>query len=183
METKTDIRKKVFRLRKEAPKEQILRNSHEICRRVISLAEFDRARWIYLYIDCRNEVMTGEILREALARGKQVAAPRVEGKEMIFFRIDGEEDLEPGYFGIREPKQGLSAADGSNGLMIMPGVAFDRSRGRVGYGGGFYDRYLAAHPDLFTAAVAFEFQLFDQVPREETDILPRCLITEKQIYR
>ena len=102
---------------------------------------------------------------------------------MIFFRIDGEEDLEPGYFGIREPKQGLSAADGSNGLMIMPGVAFDRSRGRVGYGGGFYDRYLAAHPDLFTAAVAFEFQLFDQVPREETDILPRCLITEKQIYR
>ena len=75
METKTDIRKKVFRLRKEAPKEQILRDSHQICRRVISLAEFDRARWIYLYIDCRNEVMTGEILREALARGKQVAAP------------------------------------------------------------------------------------------------------------
>lgn len=182
METKADIRKKVFRLRKEAPGEQVLRDSHTICEQVTGLPEFLKADWIYLYIDCRNEVMTGEILEKALAMGKRVAAPKVEGKNMIFYQISGEEDLEPGYFGIREPRQGLAPADGSSGLMIMPGVAFDRKRGRVGYGGGFYDRYLAAHPDLFTAAVAFEFQLFDQVPREETDILPQCLITEKCIY-
>lgn len=182
METKSDIRKKVFRLRKETPREQILRDSHTICGRLTGLPEFSQASWIYLYIDCRNEVMTGEIFREAMNMGKQVAAPKVEGKEMVFYRISGEEDLEPGYFGIREPRQGLPAADGSNGFMVMPGVAFDRKKGRVGYGGGFYDRYLAAHPNLFTAAVAFEFQLFDQVPREETDIIPRCLITEKCIY-
>lgn len=182
METKTDIRKKVFCLRKEAPREQILRDSRTICERVTGLKEFSEADWIYLYIDCRNEVMTGDILRKALAMGKRVAAPKVVGKNMIFYRIAGEEDLEPGYYGIREPREGLAPADGSSGLMVMPGVAFDRKRGRIGYGGGFYDRYLAAHPQLFTAAVAFEFQLFDQVPREETDILPQCLITEKDIY-
>ena len=182
METKADIRKKVFRLRKEAGRTQIIRDSRTIAGRLFALPEYEQADWIYLYIDCRNEVMTKEILSESLARGKKVAAPKVVGKEMIFYRIFGEEDLEPGYFGIREPRPHLDVADGSSGLMVMPGVAFDRQRGRVGYGGGFYDRYLAAHPNLFTAAVAFEFQLFDQVPREETDILPCCLITEKQIY-
>ena len=63
------------------------------------------------------------------------------------------------------------------------GVAFDPARHRVGYGKGFYDRFLAAHPGFTTVAAAFEFQLFDAVPFEETDILPQMLVTEQKIYR
>ena len=66
--------------------------------------------------------------------------------------------------------------------MIMPGVAFDRSRRRVGYGGGFYDRYLEAHPHHETIAAAFEFQVLPEVPWEPTDILPQMLVTETGCY-
>ena len=64
--------------------------------------------------------------------------------------------------------------------MIMPGVAFDRKNHRVGYGGGFYDRFLEKHPLIRTVAVAFDFQILDQVPTEPTDIFPQIIITEKE---
>lgn len=182
METKSAIRKEVYARRKAACPDEIRENSRRIRERVTRLPEFSQAEWIYVYIDCKNEVMTGEIIREALAQGKKVAAPRVEGREMRFYRITSREDLEPGYFGIREPRQGLPEAEAGQTLMIMPGVAFDRQRRRIGYGGGFYDRYLAGHPGIRTAALAFEFQMFSQVPWEETDILPDRVITEKEIY-
>ena len=67
-------------------------------------------------------------------------------------------------------------------LMIMPGVAFDTKRHRIGYGGGFYDRYLQEHKKHPTAAAAFDFQLFDEVPYESTDICPDCLVTPSCIY-
>lgn len=102
---------------------------------------------------------------------------------MIFYQISHPEDLEPGYYGIREPKTDLSVADGEDGLMVMPGVAFDDRRHRVGYGGGFYDRYLSKHTRHFTAALAFEFQMMEEVPTEPTDLLPDVVITEKTIYR
>lgn len=182
METKSAIRKEVYARRKAAAAEEIRENSGRIRDQVLKLPEFSRAEWIYVYIDCKNEVMTGEIIRKALEQGKKVAAPRVEGREMKFYRITSREDLEPGSFGIQEPRQGLSEAEGGRILMIMPGVAFDRQRRRIGYGGGFYDRYLAGHPGIWTAALAFEFQMFSQVPWEETDILPDRVITEKRIY-
>lgn len=100
---------------------------------------------------------------------------------MIFYQISQPEDLEPGYFGIREPKTSLPVADGEDGLMIMPGVAFDNQRHRVGYGGGFYDRYLSRHTSHFTAALAFEFQMMEEVPTEPTDLLPDVVITENNL--
>jgi 5-formyltetrahydrofolate cyclo-ligase len=183
METKQSIRKEIFRLRKEYSFENLQSNSRKIFERLKDCPEYKKAEWIYLYIDCKNEVMTGDILKDALAAKKHVAAPKVVGSEMIFYEITSSDDLEPGYFGIREPKEGLFAADGCCGLMVMPGVAFDRNRHRVGYGGGFYDRYLSRHKNLYKAAIAFEFQIKDEVPAEPTDILPDIIITENTIYQ
>ncbi len=76
----------------------------------------------------------------------------------------------------------VSEADAGCGLMIMPGVAFDEKCRRIGYGGGYYDRYLAEHPKLRRIALAFEFQVFPKVPHEEFDICPEVLITEKRQY-
>lgn len=182
METKQDIRKEIFKRRKEATSSQILTNSTAICERLCSLSEFSEAEWIYLYIDCKNEVMTEGIMKEALRLGKHVAAPRVEGKDMVFYEIHSYDELEPGYFGIMEPKDGLSRVECEDAFLVMPGVAFDSKKHRAGYGGGFYDRYLSVHTGLYKAAVAFDFQIVQQVPTEPTDILPDVVITETTIY-
>lgn len=182
METKQAIRKEVYKRRKEAFSEQIIQDSHQIFLAFRRLPAFLQSKWIFVYMDCKNEVKTGEIMEEAWKMGKRVAAPRVEGKDMIFYEITSPDDLEPGYFGIMEPKIGQKKAETEEGLLVMPGVAFDKKRQRIGYGGGFYDRYLEKHPGFYKAAVAFEFQMFSQVPTEPTDIQPDILLTEKAIY-
>lgn len=179
--TKKHIRGLIYAKRKARSDSYIEENSRRICKRLYETEAFQKAAWIYVYIDYNHEVMTGEIMEKAHSMGKKVAAPKVEGKDMCFFEISGTEDLEPGYFGIREPKTGLKPAGSEQVLMIMPGVAFDIHRHRVGYGGGFYDRYLEKHPEIMKAALAFEFQIFEEVPWESTDILPDMIITENRI--
>ena len=114
--------------------------------------------------------------------GKTVAVPRVEDDDMVYYEIKDFSTLKSGYFGIMEPDGG-KVCTREEGFLLVPGVAFDPARHRVGYGKGFYDRFLAAHPGFTTVAAAFEFQLFDAVPFEETDILPQMLVTEQKIYR
>ena len=99
---------------------------------------------------------------------------------MIFYKLTDFSQLEPGYFGIPEPASG-EIADWPKALMIMPGVAFDRANHRVGYGGGFYDRYLEKHPQLERVAIAFSFQMLPEVPTEPTDICPQIIVTEEEI--
>ena len=92
------------------------------------------------------------------------------------------DELKPGAYGILEPDAGIPAS-ADDGLMIMPGVAFDTNRNRVGYGGGYYDRYLESHPQLHTLALAFDMQVLFEVPAEEQDIKPQLLVTETNIYQ
>lgn len=111
-----------------------------------------------------------------------MAVPKVEGKDMLFYRLTDFGQLKPGYFGIPEPEEG-EIVSWEDALMIMPGVAFDRSGHRVGYGGGFYDRFLEKHPGIKRVAVAFDFQMFPAVPSEPTDISPEIIVTEKEVLR
>lgn len=114
--------------------------------------------------------------------GKTIAVPKVFGEIMKYYAITSYDDPEDGYFGIREPKHAeLPEIIAGDGLMILPGVAFDEERHRIGYGGGFYDRYLEAHPRMQKIAFAFEFQMFEEVPFEEFDRKPEKIITEKRI--
>lgn len=181
METKKDIRKKVFARRKEHTDTQILEMSREICRKVTELEVFRQAKAIYAYADYNHEVMTGGIIEAAWKAGKQVAVPKVVGKDMIYYELTDFSQLEPGYYNIPEPV-GKTAADWEDALMIMPGVAFDTDRHRVGYGGGFYDRFLEVHTGHPTLALAFEFQIMKQVPVEPTDIRPQIIVTEKRLF-
>ncbi len=183
MESKKDIRRDVSKRRKTASRQQVIEHSAIICDTLCQSDFFQNTEWVYIYIDYKNEVMTGEIMKRALAMGKRVAAPKVVGKDMIFYEIQSLNDLEPGYFGIQEPREDLPVADCETALLVMPGVAFDREKHRVGYGGGFYDRFLEKHTKLYKAALAFEFQMFEEVPVEPTDILPDVVITEKNTYK
>ena len=179
---KKDIRTKVKQFRKEASAEEIFANSECICDTFLALEEYQDAEIVFAYMDCKNEVQTKKVIEQCWKEGKKIAVPKVFGEVMKYYLINSYEDLEDGYFGIREPKhESLQEIECEDGLMILPGVAFDESRHRVGYGGGFYDRYLEAHPNMKKIAFAFEFQMFPQVPFESFDIKPEKIITENRI--
>lgn len=180
MATKRDIRKKIFELRREASEALLKEKSREIFRKVCETSAYREAGAVYAYMDYNREVMTGEFIRQAWADGKQVAVPKVSGRDMIFYILKSFDQLKEGYFGIPEPFCGEEARQ-ERALMIVPGVAFDADRHRIGYGQGFYDRYLEKHRQHPTIAVAFEFQIVEQAPYEETDIRPGFLITEERI--
>lgn len=182
MMEKSEIRKLIFQKRKEASTEYLKEASEIICKKIISLEVFQQANTIYAYMDCRNEVMTAMVIEDAWRLGKKVAVPKVEGKEMNFYLIDSYDNLKLGNFQIREPENCPKAED-ENALMIMPGVAFDTNGHRIGYGGGYYDRYLAVHKQLKTAAVAFDFQMLENLPTEPTDILPQMILTETKTLK
>ena len=93
MEAKKAIRKEIFRRRKETDPASICKNSAKIWQKLFSLPAFQESDWIYLYIDCKNEVMTDGIIKEAFRLGKKVAAPKVVGEDMIFYQISQPEDL------------------------------------------------------------------------------------------
>lgn len=181
METKKDIRKKIFAARKECTDAQVEEWSRSITKRVAALPAFKRAQRVLAYADYNHEVITRYLIEEAWLAGKEVAVPKVVGKDMVFYRLKDFSQLKPGYYGIPEPEEG-ETADWEDALMIMPGVAFDKENHRVGYGGGFYDRYLEKHPSLERVAVAFDFQILPDVPTEPTDIFPQIIVTEKETF-
>ena len=184
-EEKKALRKEIKTLRAAHTDEEIHAMSLKVRDQVLTLPEYRDAEVIYAYVDCKHEVETSDIIRAAWADGKRVAVPKVLGENMKFFYITSlEEDLEEGYYGIREPYEkhpADEAEDEQKGLMLMPGVAFDEAHHRIGYGGGFYDRFLEAHPGLSRVALAFEFQVKEQVPYEVFDICPEKIVTEKRI--
>ena len=111
-------------------------------------------------------------MEQAWKDAKKVAAPRVDGDGIMhYYYIEGMDDLESGSFGIMEPKKSCPLCKEEEGLM------------RVGYGGGYYDRYLEKHPGLVHIALAFEFQVFPEVPFEAHDILPQMIVTETRMIR
>lgn len=180
--SKKEIRAEVKKHRREATAEQIHGNSESICNTFLRLPEYKEAEYVFVYVDCKNEVETKKVIEQCWKDGKTIAVPKVFGKVMKFYAITSFDDLEEGYFGIREPKhECLQETVREDGLMILPGVAFDEERHRVGYGGGFYDKYLEEHPDMKKIAFAFEFQMFDRVPFEVFDRQPEKIITEKRI--
>lgn len=180
MMTKKELRAEIRQKRNAMSDEDILSLSNDICDRVISYASYTKAEVILAYVPMRGEVDTMPVILDALEKGKIVAVPRVSGSIMNFYQIKSTKDLQSGYMGILEPKEECPLVTAPNALIIMPGTAFDKKLHRCGYGGGFYDRYLAKYPKLDKIAVAFDFQIYDEIPYEVTDINPDMIFTEKR---
>ena len=181
MEKKKDIRRQVIAERNEMSKEQWWEESLRITDKLITHPFFLSADEIYCYIDCKNEVATKKIFEEAWKQGKKTACPKVIGDEMEFYYIQSFEELEPGYFGVKEPITTMRA-QGKKVLVIMPGVAFDKKNHRIGYGKGFYDKYLNRNSNYSRVAIAFSFQVLDDVPSDKYDMNPQLIFTEDNIY-
>lgn len=181
MASKKEIRKYIFGRRKETSVEEVEENSRVICEKILALPEFQQADCVYAYADYNKEVITKGIIEAAWKAGKRVAVPKVTGAhEMKYYYITSFDQLSPGYFQIPEPSEGEEALE-ETAFLVVPGVAFDINRHRAGYGQGFYDRYLSRHPKHKTVAVAFEFQIVEEVPAEVTDIFPQKVVTEARV--
>ncbi len=183
MDTKQQIRKRIRTLRKEMNPDEVCKKSGRIAEQVLHTTAFKEAELVLLYADFQNEVQTGLLAEESWKAGKRVAYPKVVGNEMEFYLISEYAQLTPGAMNIPEPATDCEKIISfpENTLMIMPGVAFDENLNRVGYGGGYYDRFLDKHPDLVRIAISYELQLCDNIPVEPTDYKPHMLITEKEI--
>lgn len=180
MVSKEEIRKVVRGYRMSLSEEKAAMKSITILEKLLQREEYRQAACVYCYIDFRNEVKTKPIIRRALSDGKKVAVPRVENGKMEFYYFEGYDKLQLGAYGVLEPVGGV-LADDLDALLIMPGVAFDRENHRIGYGGGYYDRYLERPNQHVKVALAYQFQIFQQIPFEAFDIRPDLILTEENI--
>ena len=178
--SKEDIRRRIREAREEYPLESVQRDSHIICEKLIAMKEYREASHVFLYMASPHEVDASPILRHALDSGKRVYIPRViRMGVMEFYRIFDENDVQIGSFGIREPVEGTPVAQIKEGFMVMPGIAFDEKLRRIGYGGGYYDRYLEHVQEgaIYRIALAFDFQVFPSLPADDWDIPIDGIIT------
>lgn len=183
-ETKEEIREKYRKIRAQIPSETRKHADNQIAERLFNRLEYRDARIIYCYMSFKDEADTASIIDESLRLGKQVALPRVSGKrKMEFFFISGQKDLVTGFMGIKEPAGYCleASAPSEDALVLLPGLAFDRSGARLGYGGGFYDTYLAKHAGCKKAALAYSAQIAPEIPTEPVDVKTDMIITEKEL--
>ena len=131
---------------------------------------YQQAKSIYGYLPYNQEVRTVPMLRQAQLDGKRVAVPKVFGDTMRFLWLDDLDAVAPGYYGVPEPVADGPEADDETALILMPGLAFDPEGRRCGYGGGFYDRYLAEHPHHATLALCYDFQMFNHLETDSYDV-------------
>jgi 5-formyltetrahydrofolate cyclo-ligase len=164
--------------------------SRRICTTFMALPEYAAARTVMFYLDVRSEVRTRQALPEALASGKRIIVPWCnEQGELELFHLTDMAELAIGMYRILEPKPELRSLPQKQvraeelDLVMVPGVAFDRRGARMGHGKGYYDKLLQhARPDSPLMALAFECQLFDEIPTAEHDIFMDRIITESAVY-
>lgn len=169
-ESKQELRKRILNLRAKISPEQEEAMNRAIYKKVISIPCFQSADTVYCYMDCRHEAGTRAIINYFWSRDIKVVVPLVKGKDMDFYYISSMEDLETGTYGILEPKPCCLKAERTAAPVIVPGVAFTRDGRRLGYGGGYYDRFFAREPEHRKIGIAFEFQMVEEIGTDPYDI-------------
>ena len=177
---KAVLRKEMKERLKGLPEGRKRELDEALCRQLLSLPEFSAPRTVYAYASLSWEPDTWEILRALLSRGFRLALPKVEGREMRFYFVPDLKELSQSSMKIWEPKADAVPADDSEALVLVPGMAFSREGARLGKGGGFYDRFLAAEPDHKTIALAYGFQLMEQIPTGVYDRPVDQIVTENE---
>jgi 5-formyltetrahydrofolate cyclo-ligase len=177
---KQESRKYIRHLKAELDIGTIKEKSRLIMEQIKRLEQFKNAPYIMTYVNYNQEVETIPLIEECLKMNRKILVPKVYGKEMIFHMIRSMSELKPGAYGILEPVSAETVKP-EKAFMIMPGLAFDRNCHRVGYGGGYYDRYLADKPEIYRAAVAFDFQIMEQIQVDCFDLCPDIIVTDKEI--
>ncbi len=167
---KQALRKQIREQKRAMTEAQIVSKSEALGRLFVASEAYKAARTIYGYLPYNQEVRTTAMLQQALDDGKRVAVPKCYGDEMRFIYLDDLSKVEKGYCNIPEPIEDGPIADDPTALVLMPGLAFDPQGHRMGYGGGFYDKFLAAEPNHPTLALCYDFQMLEHLETEAHDI-------------
>ncbi|MDA1162979.1 MAG: 5-formyltetrahydrofolate cyclo-ligase [Planctomycetota bacterium] len=187
-ELKTQIRAQAHENRRNQEGKDEL--SKGIVARFMTLPEFEVAQTVLFYVDVRAEVRTRHAFSQALATGKQIVVPwcNAEG-ELELFHMESVDELSEGMYRILEPQPELRhlpekvVEPAAIDLIMVPGVAFDKRGGRTGHGKGYYDKLLEhARPDCPLIALAFDCQMFPEIPMQSHDIFMDKVITESAVY-
>jgi 5-formyltetrahydrofolate cyclo-ligase len=188
LEIKPRLRRKFLARRNSLDGRQIYELSNVIQNQIIDCSEFSSASVIGSYFPINSEVMTQNIITASLGR-KQVGLPRIEEDEIRFYEItqfDWIEQLRTGRYGLREPTKSKDISD-SIRLLIVPGTVFDTKGHRLGYGKGYYDRFISrvrrSGVPLFAIGLAFDFQLMEgtSLPYTRLDERMDMIVTERKI--
>lgn len=167
---KIQLRRQIKEKKRAMSTAEIEEKSRVLGEKLAASEAYRQADTIYGYLPYNQEVRTMPMLKRALQDGKRIAVPKVYGDEMKFIYLQDLSRVAPGYAGIPEPVEDGPVADDPKALVLMPGLAFDPEGHRIGYGGGFYDKFLAAEPEHPTLALCYDFQILPKLETEEFDI-------------
>ena len=207
-EDKKALRRQLKEIRDSIPEELRKAYSESILSNLLKIEEFKNAGTVLLFANAGSEVLTDGIFLSCIENGKSVYYPKVSGADMVFVKVSDLTELIPGYRGIREPATTLntlflesitceSAAIIENGnenklltgldilsgaVIVCPGLGFTKNGERIGYGGGYYDRFVSAYPELRRIGVCFEAQICDHIPTNENDFRMNNVVTEEHIF-
>lgn len=192
MATTSDLRIKILREREKLTSPEREEKSKVITERFLQMVEKIGGTTIFLYVSFKSEVNTHDLIQILLDAGKIVAVPvvSVRDRKMKAIRlVDPQTDLISGYCGIQEPRQEIIPTrcvdHRSIDIVVLPGSVFDEQGGRLGYGGGYYDRFLAQEVSSSAARIAlsYDFQVKKKIPQESHDEPVDYIITEKRVIR
>jgi len=190
---KKELRYEFLKKRDNLSRKQIESKSEKIEKGLFALPDFHRAKTVMFYVSFRSEVETDRMIRKALGLGKRVVVPAVDGERIVLAEVKNfEKELIEGRFGIREPKREFRRRVDTRqiDLVVVPGVVFDRWGGRVGYGRGYYDRFLRSKSipsrrgrsrQCSLVGLAFDLQIARKIPLGENDVRVNKIVTESGV--
>ena len=160
--------------------DDILHSSNIITDTLIESDLFQTCNSLFAYLDVRNEVHTRPLIDFCFKTGKPVFVPVTQKYEMFFSEIHSFSELEDSLYGIPSPKNPILTEPDPGSLFVVPGLGFDKCGNRIGYGAGFYDKYLCCRSRLHLVGFCFESQLEDELPADKNDIRMDSVLTEKR---
>jgi len=183
---KKNLRKNFISLRKNISASQKEKFDLQICANFLSIEEIHHSDTIFAYYSLQEEAGTKKIISHLLASGKKIALPRVIPKtnQLIWHYVaDTYNDIQSGSYGILEPLEHLPVVNAvEKGIVLVPGVSFDRYGSRLGFGAGYYDRFLSENTGLIKVGLCYSIQLFQtKLPAEKHDARMDIIVTEEEI--
>ena len=178
---KTQLKESILEKRNSLSKDEIIEKSNKIKLNLFNLESYKKSKTAMFFVSFGSEVSTHDIIKESIGR-KTIVVPKVTGHEIEPSLILDFDSLVPsGKFGILEPIEIMKVAYKNIDLVLVPGIAFDKEGHRIGYGFGYYDKFLKKVPKAVKIGLCFDFQVVDKVPREEYDVPVDFIVTEERV--
>lgn len=183
MALKLELRKSYLQQRNDMREYDVIHKSKSIGQKLFELDYYKKSKAIFTYVNMGNEVQTKDIIYQAFVDQKIVAVPKIikASRKMIFVKINSLEELSLGHFNVLEPLESDEIISDDDTLFLVPGAVFDSNGYRIGYGGGYYDKYLSTCKALCTTGLAYDFQLVERIAAQEYDQAVNLVITENRL--